>query len=150
MKILIYTLLILFVSCLKLDDIAFQGKELNSYELDNYTGSKTIDNIPEEFAISSDKITFITTESKLQSEDNSKTIYSVYIGDISQISQDTIIIYCHGQSDHIDHYWPRAKLLANTGGKNRFGVIMMDYRGFGMSEGQSTEATMYEDVSSVI
>ncbi|MBK6837953.1 MAG: hypothetical protein IPG90_06520 [Bacteroidetes bacterium] len=30
----------------------------------------------------------------------------------------------------MDFYWPRAKLLANTGWKNRFGVMMIDYRGW--------------------
>ena len=35
----------------------------------------------------------------------------------------------------MDFYWQRAKLLANVGGKNRFGVMYLDYRGYGLSEG---------------
>jgi len=46
----------------------------------------------------------------------------------------------------MDAYWPRAKLLANVGGKNRYGVLMMDYRGYGLSSGKSTEASLYQDV----
>ena len=46
----------------------------------------------------------------------------------------------------MDHYWQRAKLLANCGGKERYGVLMFDYRGYGKSEGTPTEQGMYEDV----
>ena len=47
----------------------------------------------------------------------------------------------------MDFYWQRAKLLAHTNGKNKYGVLMMDYRGFGMSEGDPTENGMYADVN---
>ena len=44
----------------------------------------------------------------------------------------------------MDYYWQRAKLLANCG--NAFGVLMFDYRGYGLSEGSPTEEGLYEDV----
>ena len=56
-------------------------------------------------------------------------------------------MYCHGNKWHMDFYWQRAKLLAHTNGKNKYGVLMMDYRGFGMSEGDPTENGMYADVN---
>ncbi|MCC6372574.1 MAG: alpha/beta hydrolase, partial [Bacteroidia bacterium] len=40
----------------------------------------------------------------------------------------------------------RAKLLAHVNGKNRYGVMMLDYRGYGMSDGAPTETGMYADV----
>ena len=46
----------------------------------------------------------------------------------------------------MDFYWQRAKLLAHTNGKNTYGVMMMDYRGYGLSEGKPTEKGMYADV----
>lgn len=46
----------------------------------------------------------------------------------------------------MDFYWQRAKLLAHTRGKNHYGVMMMDYRGYGLSEGKPTEYGMYADV----
>jgi fermentation-respiration switch protein FrsA (DUF1100 family) len=77
---------------------------------------------------------------------NGFDIAAIYIGELSDIDTDTIILYCHGQTRHMDHYWQRAKLLANCGGKERYGVLMFDYRGYGKSEGTPTEQGMYEDV----
>lgn len=57
-----------------------------------------------------------------------------------------VIMYCHGNKDHMDFYWPRAQLLANAGGKNRYGVLMIDYRGYGLSEGEPSEEGLYADV----
>ena len=70
----------------------------------------------------------------------------MYIGDTTRIATDTVIMYCHGNKDHLDFYWPRAQLLANAGAKNRYGVLMVDYRGYGLSEGKPTEAGLYNDV----
>jgi pimeloyl-ACP methyl ester carboxylesterase len=50
----------------------------------------------------------------------------------------------------MDFYWQRAKLLANTGTKNRFGVMMIDYRGYGMSDGKPTEKGLYADVDAAL
>ncbi len=46
----------------------------------------------------------------------------------------------------MDFYWQRAKLLAHVNGKNRYGLMMMDYRGYGLSEGKPSENGMYADV----
>jgi hypothetical protein len=37
-----------------------------------------------------------------------------------------------------------------VGGKSRYGVLMFDYRGFGRSQGKSTEATIYADVDAAL
>jgi fermentation-respiration switch protein FrsA (DUF1100 family) len=50
----------------------------------------------------------------------------------------------------MDFYWCREKLYANIGGLGRYGVLMFDYPGFGMSEGTATEANMYASTSSAI
>ncbi len=75
---------------------------------------------------------------------------AIYIGDWAKINTDTVILYCHGNKQHMDFYWPRAKLLANVGGKNRFSVMMLDYRGYGLSEGDPTEEGLYEDVTTAL
>lgn len=82
--------------------------------------------------------------------DNQETIYAVYIGDRTRIAQDTVIVYCHGNAGNMDRYWQRAKLLANVGGKNRYGVLMMDYRGYGRSTGSPTEEGLYYDVDACL
>ncbi|UTW61992.1 alpha/beta fold hydrolase [bacterium SCSIO 12741] len=71
----------------------------------------------------------------------------VYLGDLGLISQDTIILYLHGNAPNMDDYWQRAADFANIGGQHRFGVMMFDYRGFGNSEGKTEHIkTMLADV----
>lgn len=135
--ILLLSLLFVFSSCLKLDDIAFINESINEYQLDDYDDD--ID-FRLDSSYSVEDIHFLT----LNSEEFE--IAAIYIGNINTISSDTIILYSHGQSLHIDYYWQRAKLLANCGSKNRFGVLMYDYRGYGLSEGSPTENGMYSDI----
>ena len=86
----------------------------------------------------------------MSSEESPVKIYAVYIGNVNTINTDTVIMYCHGNKSQMDYYWQRAKLLANVVGKNNYGVLMIDYRGYGMSEGDSSEEGMYTDVDTVL
>lgn len=151
MKKLLY-IFIVFVSlssCLRLDDNLFNQNKLSEYKLDNYTGE--VDFIlPNTYDIPSNLIHTFQLHSQSPSEASSTTIYAIYIGDIVTIATDTVIMYCHGNKDHMDFYWPRAKLLANTVSKNHYGVLMIDYRGYGMSEGKPTEDGLYADVDAAI
>ena len=146
MKYIYYTLFIFSISsCFKMDDLPFLGEEVTEYKFENYEGENEI-TLPDSYKIADSNIHLITVNSKLPNETTGETIYAVYIGNINTISTDTVIVYCHGQSKHMDAYWQRAKLLANTGSKNRYGVLMMDYRGYGLSTGKSTEESLYQDV----
>ena len=136
-----YIVFLIFVfgltACIKLNDIAFYNETITDYLLDDYNtdldfkldSTYNVQNI-HEFSVNS----------------NGFDIAAIYIGELSYIDTDTIILYCHGQTRHMDHYWQRAKLLANCGGKERYGILMFDYRGYGKSEGTPTEQGMYEDV----
>ncbi|MGC6428938.1 MAG: alpha/beta hydrolase [Flavobacteriales bacterium] len=134
---LLTVLLLSLASCVKLNDIAFYNEELTAYQLDDYTtdldfildNSYDVENI-HELSLSSQSV----------------SISAIYIGSLDSINLDTIILYSHGQSKHIDHYWQRAKLLANCGGKERFGVLIYDYQGFGKSEGEPSEQGMNNDI----
>lgn len=134
---------ILFNACLNLDDNLFNSSKLTSYELENYAGEVDF-KLPPQYQIDPSRIHIFPLQS------GGTTIYALYIGEISKIATDTVIFYNHGNKDHMDFYWPRAQLLANAGGKNNFGVLMYDYRGYGMSEGESTEASMYEDARTAL
>ena len=135
--ILLFSILIVFFSCMKLDDIAFYNESILEYQLDEY-------NVELDFKLDSSYDVDSIHLFSLESDDFN--ISALYIGNFDQIDEDTIILYCHGQSLHMDHYWQRAKLLANCGSNQRFGVLMFDYRGYGMSEGNPTEDGMYKDV----
>lgn len=142
--VLIIPVLLLFSACLRLDSFLYNpDTSIESYELDNYEGDIDIE-VGETYNIEDSLIHQFTLQSD-PSGDN-KTIHAIYVGSIADIATDTVILYCHGNRDHLDFYWPRIKLLSNTGGKNRYGVMSLDYRGFGLSDGPATEEGMYQDV----
>jgi alpha/beta superfamily hydrolase len=132
-------------ACLRLDSQFFNVQEISSYLLEDYTGERELPDLPDEYNIATENIHLFS----LQSDDNGdvQTIYAIYLGDTTRIATDTVIVYCHGNKHHMDLYWNRAKLLAHVGGKHRYGVLMMDYRGYGMSTGTTTESGLSADVN---
>ena len=146
MRILIFVAFsVIITSCLKLDNNLFNNAKLTEYKLDNYTGEQDfiLDNT---YDIPQQLITIFQLASKAENEINATSIHAIYIGNINNINTDTVILYCHGNKWNMDFYWQRAKLLAHVNGKNHYGVLMMDYRGFGLSEGKPSESGMYADV----
>lgn len=148
----IYFLIIslLIGACAKLDPLVFRGEEIEEYLLEDYDGDTDMDDIPNSYDIPEQYLNLFTLNSQLDDESSPTEIHALYIGNINTITTDTIIVYSHGQSKHMDAYWPRTKLLANIGGKNNYGVLTYDYRGYGLSKGESTEATLYEDMKTVL
>ncbi|MCA6437744.1 MAG: alpha/beta hydrolase [Bacteroidetes bacterium] len=134
-----------FTACLKLDANLYNKKKLDAYQLDNYTGEQDFI-LSQDYAIPGSLIHQFTLQSKSKNESKATTIHAIYIGNLTTIANDTIIVYCHGNKWHMDFYWQRAKLLAHVNGKNKYGVLMMDYRGYGLSEGEPSEEGMYADV----
>lgn len=124
----------------------FNPHEVTAYELEGYVGDySSFFQLDSSYDIPDSLVTLFTLPTSTE-----RDIYAVYIGDQNKISTDTVILYNHGNFGHMDVYWQRIKLLANVGGKNRFGILMIDYSGFGMSEGTPNETNMYEDVSNAI
>ncbi len=132
-------------SCFNLDSLLYNQTKTSQYMLDNYSG-KVDFTLDYSYHIPDSLVHVFTLPSQSSDESSSTEIYAIYIGNISRISTDTVIMYCHGNRDNMDFYWQRAKLLANTGSKNRFGVLMIDYRSYGMSQGKATEDGLYADV----
>ena len=114
MKNIIYiTIAVLSLySCKKivLDNLAFPSEKLNEYALENYEGEIII---PSTYDIPEDKIHLFPLTSTDVHTGETFEIYALYIGDLTTIATDTVILYAHGQSKHMDNYWGRAKLLAN-------------------------------------
>lgn len=148
--IIVITVLFFINACAKLDPLVFRGEEIEAYLLEDYDGDTDMDDIPSSYDIEEEFLHLFTLNSQLNSETSPTEIHALYIGDLNTITTDTIIVYSHGQSKHMDAYWPRTKLLANVGGKNNYGVLTYDYRGYGLSQGSSTEATLYEDNRTVL
>lgn len=138
-------------ACSRLDNNLFNPntKKITAYTFDNYTGDVDF-RLDASYKVPDSLIHLITLASTAEDESSPTKIYGVYIGSINRIATDTVIMYCHGNKDHMDFYWPRAELLANTGGKNRFGVFMIDYRGYGLSEGKPSEKGLYADADAAL
>ena len=151
MKKIIPVLIVLasLTGCLDLDDNLYNPSKIDAYRLDAYDGDVDF-HLDLSYRIPDSLIHIFTLQSKGSDETSATTIYAIYIGSISRIAIDTVILYCHGNKDHMDFYWPRAELLANTKGKNRFGVMMIDYRGYGMSEGEPSENGLYADADAAM
>lgn len=146
---IILLLSVILSSCMRLDSFLYNPNEnpISEYLLDEYKGEVEFQ-LEEQYTIDKDKIHLFTLSSDCNGD--VKNIYALYIGDTSRIATDTVIMYCHGNKDHLDFYYPRQALLANTGGKNRYGVMSIDYRGFGLSEGEPYEDALYADVNTAL
>ena len=153
MKKIIFLVLIIigFSSCLRLDDNLFNpnSTKISEYKLENYTGEIDF-RLDASYQIADSLIHIFQLASQASDESSATKIYAIYIGNIDSIVSDTVIMYCHGNRDHMDFYWQRAKLLANTKSKNRFGVMMIDYRGYGLSDGKPTENGLYADTDAAL
>jgi fermentation-respiration switch protein FrsA (DUF1100 family) len=123
--------------------------EITEYKLDKYTGEQDfiLDN---SYFIHDSSIHLFDLYSKGSEDASAIKIKALYIGNLNTINTDTVIMYCHGNKWHMDFYWQRAKLLAHTGGKLNYGVLMIDYRGYGLSEGEPTENGLYADVDAAL
>jgi pimeloyl-ACP methyl ester carboxylesterase len=146
MKFIYFILLLASISACKkidLDQLAFPRVELDAYVFGE-------SEIPEKYNIDESMIHLIPVTSVDKATGTEYTIYTVYLGDLNTIATDTVIVYSHGQAENMDYYWGRAQLLANLKSKNQYGILMMDYRGHGMSEGIPTEIGLTEDVEACV
>ena len=145
----LFYLILILTACKKinLDGLAFPSEKLDSYAFENAEGEVIIH---DSLLATSDNYSLMTFNSIDVNTGQSYRIYGVFIGDTTTITTDTLLVYFHGQSKHMDHYFSRASLLANVGGKYNYNVLMMDYRGYGMSEGLSSEQGLFEDANAVI
>ena len=145
----LFYLILILTACKKinLDGLAFPSEKLESYAFENAEGEVIIH---DSLLATSDNYSLMTFNSIDANTGQSYRIYGVFIGDTTTFTTDTLLVYFHGQSKHMDHYFSRASLLANVGGKYNYNVLMMDYRGYGMSEGLSSEQGLFEDANAVI
>ncbi|MDG5813978.1 alpha/beta fold hydrolase [Chitinispirillales bacterium ANBcel5] len=125
------------LQCLNLDPFLFEGEALESYKFDFYGGERELDDVIDSLGlIRPEKIHELTLQS------GSDSIAAILLGPQSYFtSEDTVILYLHGNTKHLDYYWPKIRLLYESG----YPVFAIDYRGFGRSSGVATEENIYED-----
>lgn len=127
MKIRLYPLLLItiFMSC-ELDSNLFNAKKIDHYKLPGNT-------IPDTLI---EAITF-------DSEGN--TLYGFRVKS-NGVRPGISILYCHGNKHNIDEYWERVMYLHQLG----VNIFIFDYRGYGLSEGKSSEHGLYKDGESAL
>ena len=114
---------ILFAGCFDLDSSLFNNDTLTAYNL---------------------RTTVIPESSRTQIVLNSrgKKIYGYFVRS-SNINEKNVVLYNHGNRDHLEYYWDRIELFYKMG----FNVFIYDYEGYGMSEGEPTEEAIYADAN---
>jgi hypothetical protein len=128
---------VLLTGCMKLDSFLFKGEKTSSYKLDAYTGERECSD-----AIDSLGSLAPSGVHQINLTSGNEAIAALFVGSDTAIdSTDTLICYFHGTSVNNDYYWPRIRLLYATG----YPVFAIDYRGYGMSTGASTEEGLSED-----
>ena len=138
--------MVLMNSCADLKSSLFNPVQVEKYLYDEYQNGEF--KIHDKYDILAGEINEFSVTSDF--EGDLAEIYGAYIGDINTIDQDTVILYCHGNSTHMDIYHQRVKMLYHIGGKSNVGVLNYDYRGFGLSEGITTEGSMVADITAMI
>ena len=119
-NLVVSLLFVVLIGC-ELDGFLFNSRKLDKYQLPGNT-------IPSSLI---DQVTF---------ESGGNTLYGYWVHSSGERSGLTIL-YCHGNKYHIDHYWDRVMFLHRLG----VNVFIFDYRGYGMSEGTSSEVGLYAD-----
>lgn len=148
-RLLLFALLLSATGCFRLDSVLYNPDGgITEYKFNAYDDWKY--RVPADMVVADSMIHLFTLESQAPGESSPTTIYANYVGDMARIATDTVILYCHGNAAHMDAYWQRQMLLANTGWKHRYGVMALDYRGYGLSEGTPNEAGLYADVGACI
>lgn len=147
--LLVFVLMSIFFACRKrMDSFLFNPSVLENYLLDDYTGEVSLE-LSGQYQVPDSLIHFVSFP--INDGDVSIEVQGIYVGDLNTISIDTVILYCHGNKDHMDFYWPRQKLYANLGGElGRFGVLMFDYPGYGVTQGNPTEENLYSSTNAAL
>jgi pimeloyl-ACP methyl ester carboxylesterase len=133
--------IILLAGCLSLDPFLFNGEELSGYQFDNYTGARECSDAIDSIGPLQPSDTIRQTMLKSGAERIAAVFLAKKTWNNATASNDTVILYFHGNAKHLDYNWPRVRLLYATG----YAVFAIDYRGFGMSSGTATEDGLYQD-----
>lgn len=121
--VVVLIVIISFAGCFDLDSSLFNNDKLTSYNLSTAV-------IPES----------VRTQVVLTSQ--GKNIYGYYIRSFNS-NEKKIVLYNHGNRDHLQYYWDRVELFYKMG----YNVFVYDYQGYGMSEGEPTEEGIYSDAT---
>ncbi len=109
-----------------LDSFLFNSQEIDAYELPDNT-------IPDSLL---EEVTFLSESNRL---------YGYWI-ESDGSRPGLVMIYCHGNKHNLDEYWDRVMMMHQLG----VNLLIFDYRGFGKSEGESSEEGITRDAEAAL
>jgi fermentation-respiration switch protein FrsA (DUF1100 family) len=119
-------ILMLSPGCMTMDNFLFNAETLDHYAL---PGNTIPDSLLERVTLTS----------------GGNRIYGYWVASDGRRPGITIL-YSHGNRHNIDEYWDRVMMLHDLG----VNVFIYDYRGFGMSEGESSEEGIHADAEAAL
>jgi len=147
-RALLIATVLLGAGCIDLEGVWF-----NPVELDAYTAWQA-----EDSAVPQDHVEWLTVESPAVGDEDAATLHGVWVkqcltaADTSCLPspfpwrQRQTILYFHGNGSHIDVYWDRIEILFRLG----YTLFAIDYRGYGRSTGEPSEAGLYADAQAAL
>lgn len=130
-------------SCLDVEDIFLGGSPLKNENQYTFSYDSTDSLLPDEAMFFTEADYTLLELPGIDDQGNSAKTYALYIGNINTINEDTIIVYCHGNGGTIERSFSKATAIANVGGKGNYGVLVPEYLGFGLADGDVSEENMY-------
>lgn len=136
---------LLTIQSCRVDDLLYAKPE--NEVIYNFTNEAL--EIDSSFFIDESLAHVFSLQSKIDGE-NPEEIWALYLGNIDHISVDTVILFCHGNAPSMNDYWDRIAAFANIGSKHHYGIMAVDYRGFGNSTGKSSTKGFRADLHACI
>lgn len=133
----------LLAGCVDVEDYFLSTGQVSvpgQYTFEYYGTNELL--VDEEMFFGENEYSLLTLET-VDDQGNPATTYALYFGDPATMDQDTVIVYCHGNGVTLESAFRRATAMANVGGKGRFGVLAVEYVGFGLADGDISEENMY-------
>ena len=100
--------------------------------------SPGIDIEPEQLGLDAESL-FLETEDGVR-------VHAFYVPGEPSRTEPRALLFLHGNAGNASHRLPNAALLAELG----VDVLLLDYRGYGLSEGRPSEAGVYTDARAAL
>jgi pimeloyl-ACP methyl ester carboxylesterase len=133
---LIALLALLLAGACAVDFVLWSGRSLDAYGFDSFEG-EMLDREALDVLGPLDPAAI----RELRIASGTETLGAVLVAEADVSAADTLIVFFHGSSRHLDYYWARVRLLHATG----YPVLAVDYRGYGVSTGSSDVPSVLED-----
>ncbi len=97
-----------------------------------------------EFAVTPDQVGLTHEEVSIKVADDEQIHCWFFPASAEQPQERRVVLFCHGNAGNISHRLPTAQMFADL----NISLLMVDYRGYGKSDGRPGEQELYADARS--